>query len=140
LRREKEDAGRFEAENTKLNEHLKALMALTTVPEIQFHQLRIEQSVTAETPPSRTRTNQPLNAIERTVMTIRAKNYGDSGSIDKLIKAISTYPPLAEKLRRDQPVLLRDVQPRQMDSSDPGRSFVFFTIECFFADRLIKDE
>ncbi|HKS37998.1 MAG TPA: hypothetical protein VJW76_12450, partial [Verrucomicrobiae bacterium] len=117
LRREKEDEARLEAENTSLNEHLKALMARTTVPEIQFHELRIEQSV-----------------------TIKAKTYGDSQSIDRLIESISTYPPFAGKLRRDQPVLLRDVQARQIDSSDPGRSFVFFTIECFFADRLIKDE
>jgi len=116
-------------------------LQFTTVPEIQFHRLRIEQSISPETPPGPTRTtNQPLNAIERTVLTIQARNYGDSQAIDKLIETISLYPLFVENLRREQPVLLGDVQPRQLDSSDPNRGFVFFTIECFFAERIIKDE
>lgn len=116
-------------------------LQFATVPEIHFHRLRIEQTITPETAPGPTRaTNQPQNAIERTVMTIQARNYGDSQSIDKLIETISANPFFAENLRREQPVLLGDVQPRQLDSSDSGRTFVFFTIECFFAERIIKDE
>ena len=131
---------RFAAERSLWAPTLSALQ-FTTLPEIHFHRLRIEQTVTPETPPSLTRTtNQPQNAIERTLLTIQARNYGDSQSIDKLIEAISTHPFFAENLRREQPVLLGDVQPRQLDSSDSGRTFVFFTIECFFAERIIKDE
>jgi type IV pilus assembly protein PilM len=116
-------------------------LQFTAVPEIQFHRLRIEQSITPASPSGSTRgTNQPMKAIERTLMTIQAKNYGDSQSIDRLIETIAAYPFLAEKFRSDQPVLLKDVQPRQLDSSDTGRTFVFFTIECFFAERIIKDE
>ena len=74
------------------------------------------------------------------MMTIQAKNYGDSQSIEKLIETIRADPLFAANLRREQPVLLKDVQPRQLDSSDPRRSFVFFTIECFFAERIIRDE
>jgi len=114
-------------------------LQFTAVPDIQFHRLRIEQSITVETPPAR-ETNQVAKVVERTLMTIQAKNYGDSQSIDKLIETVAGYPFLAENFRRDQPVLLRDVQPRQLDSSDTRRTFVFFTIECFFAERIIKDE
>jgi len=71
---------------------------------------------------------------------IQGKNYGDSKAIDRLVETIASHPHFKQNLRRTDPVLLRDLQPRQVDPADPNRAFQLFTIECIFSDRVFKDE
>jgi len=122
-------------------------LQFTTVPGIEFHRLRIEQTISNQVPvvavtprSSRTSTNRITNIVEKTVLTIQAKNYGEPQAVDQLIEAIVAYPYFTNLLRSDQPVLLKDLQPRQVDPTDPNRTFVLFTTECFFADRAFQHE
>jgi len=122
----------------------------TTLPEIQFHRLKIDQTIVSP-PPSRavkpvkpgvrpTGTNAPPATIERTVLSIQAKNYGDAQAVERLIEIIATSSFFSNVLRHDQPVLLKDLQPQQVDPIDPNKSFVFFTTDCIFSERTLKDE
>jgi hypothetical protein len=122
----------------------------TVFPEIQFHRLKIDQTIAvppAPKPASKTSktvksgaTNSALGAVERTVLTIQAKNYGEAQSIDRFIESVSSFPFFTNVLRRDQPVLLKDLQQRQVDPADPAKSFVLFTTECVYSERVLKDD
>jgi len=119
----------------------------TTVPGIEFHRLRLERSQTTDVMPApnpvgggTTSTNKVTNVVEKLVLTIQAKNYGDAQTIDKLIESIAAFPYFTNTLRRDQPVLLKDLLPRQIDPANPGKTFLFFTTECYYSDRVLKNE
>jgi hypothetical protein len=122
-------------------------LQFTTVPNIQFHSLRIEQAVVSD-PGARAvvengvtlTPEKPASATEKTLLVIQGKNYADSKAIDKLVETIASHPHFKQNLRRTDPVLLRDLQPRQVDPADPNRTFQLFTIECIFLDRVFKDE
>lgn len=101
-----------------------------TVPGIEFHRLRLDRSQTTD----------PTNVVEKMVLTIQAKNYGDAQTIDKLIENIAAFPYFTNTLRRDQPVLLKDLLSRQIDPATPGKTFLFFTTECYYSDRVLKNE
>jgi hypothetical protein len=111
----------------------------TTVPEIEFHYLKIDLSTAGEATASAPQGTAPT-ATERIVMTIRGKNYGEPQALDRLVEAISNQPYFKANLRGVDPVLLKDLQPRQVDPSKPDRTFGLFTVECTFADRVIKHE
>jgi hypothetical protein len=113
----------------------------TTVPDIQFHSVRIDQTLVDEpggAPASAEA--KPPSVREKTVLTIRGKNYGDPRLLDKLVETMTAHPYFKGKLRAVDPVLLKDLQPRQVDPGDPNKTFVQFSIECTFADRILKDE
>jgi hypothetical protein len=125
-------------------------LQFATLPDIQFHRLRIEQTV-ATAPASKTAakparpgqaaaTNATPPAVEKTLLIINAKNYGDAQAIDKFIDAIAGSSFFTNVLRREQPVLLKDLQNRQVDPAEPTQSFVFFTTECVFTERTLKDD
>lgn len=124
-------------------------LQFTTLPEIHFHRLKIEQTVVVPPAPKPVKpvkpvkpgvTNAPPPAVERTVLTIQAKNYGEAQTMEKFIEAISVFPFFTNALRKDQPVSLKDFQQRQVDPADPGKSFVLFTTECIFSERTLKDD
>lgn len=122
-------------------------LQFTTVPNIQFHNLRIEQTVVNDPGVKAVvengatlRPEKPASATEKTLLVIQGKNYGDSKAIDRLVETIASHPHFKQNLRRTDPVLLRDLQPRQVDPADPNRAFQLFTIECIFSDRVFKDE
>lgn len=122
-------------------------LQFTTVPNIQFHNLRIEQTVVNDPGVKAVvengatlRSEKPASATEKTLLVIQGKNYGDSKAIDRLVETIASHPHFKQNLRRTDPVLLRDLQPRQVDPADPNRAFQLFTIECIFSDRVFKDE
>jgi type IV pilus assembly protein PilM len=120
-----------------------ALNALqyTTVPNIQLHHIRFDQTLVTDTPAAAPAAEgEPPRVTERTLLTIRGKNYGDPRSLDKLVEAIAAHPYFKGKLRAVDPVLLKDLQPRQVDPTDPYKTFGQFTIECTFADRILKHE
>ena len=112
----------------------------TTVPGIEFHRLRLERSQATDIVRGTTSTNKVTNVVEKMVLTIQAKNYGDAQTIDKLIESIMASPYFTNTLRRDQPVLLRDLLPRQIDPANASKTFLFFTTECYYSDRVLKNE
>jgi hypothetical protein len=92
--------------------------------------------------PARTTTPpkpQPV-VTERMLLTIQGKNYGDPSQIDRLIEEITRHPFFKERLRADQPVLLKELLPRQLDPGSTDRSFALFLIECYGAERLLQNE
>jgi type IV pilus assembly protein PilM len=122
-------------------------LQFTTAPDIEFHRLRIEQTLLPQAQPvpsaraaGPVSTNKTTNVVERIVLTIQAKNYGEPEAVDKWIEMITVEPYFTNHLRRDQPVLLKELQPRQVDPLAPSRTFSFFTTECIYSERLYKDE
>jgi hypothetical protein len=128
------------------------LSALQYVAEedVEFHRLKMEQSYrTAPVPRpagaakpagAPATTNVPMMTVERTVLSIQAKNYGEPEAVDRLIESIAGHADLTNRLRRDQPVLLKELLPRQVDPLDADRTFVYFTTECLFGERTFPNE
>lgn len=119
----------------------------TAVPGVEFHRLRLEQSHTTEIRPAsgpmaggQMSTNKVTNVVEKMVLNIQAKNYGDAQAMEKLIDTIAAFPYFTNTLRLDQPVLLKDLLQRQVDPANAARTFVFFTTECYYSDRVLKNE
>ena len=113
----------------------------TTVPDIQFHFTRIDQALVTDLPSAAaTDGGKAPRVTEKTLLTIQGKNYGDSRALDKLVETIAAHPYFKARLRAVDPVLLKSLQPRQVDPTDLNKTFVHFTIECTFADRILKDE
>ena len=136
-------------------------LQFTTVEDIEFHKLVVSLTLTKPPPvaaapatrtpvPPATRTLGPPAAVkpkppppvtEKVVISIQGKNYGDPKQIDRLIEEIVRNPYFRERLRADQPpVLLKDMQPRQVDPGNPNRTFALFTIECYCTERVLKHE
>jgi type IV pilus assembly protein PilM len=124
-------------------------LQFTTVEDIEFHKLAISQTVTkppapAPTPatgtpsPAAAKPKAPPPVTEKVVLSVQGKNYGDPKQIDRFIEEIVRNPYFKERLRADQPVLLKDLQPRQVDPGNPNRTFALFTIECYCAERTLK--
>jgi len=126
-----------------------ALSALqfTTIPNVQFLYVKMDQEIindpgvkTAAADGVTLTIEKPATTTERTRLVIQGKNFADPKSIDKLVETISTHPFFKERLRRTDPILLKDLPPRQVDPTDPSRTFQLFTIECIYSDRIFKDE
>ena len=126
-----------------------ALSALqfTTIPNVQFLYVKMDQEIINDPGVKATAadgvtltTEKPATTTERTRLVIQGKNFADPKSIDKLVETISTHPFFKERLRRTDPILLKDLPPRQVDPTDPNRTFQLFTIECIYSDRIFKDE
>ena len=136
-------------------------LQFTTVEDIEFHKLAISLTLTKPPPmaaapatrspaPPATRTpgqpavkpKPPPPVTEKVVLSVQGKNYGDirDRRIDRLIEEIVRNPYFKERLRAELPVQLKDLEQRQVDPGDPNRSFELFTIECYFAERVLKNE
>jgi type IV pilus assembly protein PilM len=132
-------------------------LEFTTVEDIEFHKLSVNLTVTKPPPPpaapapgspaaARTATApapkpKPAPPVtEKILLSIQGKNYGDPKQIGRLIEEIARHPYFKDRLRADQPVLLKDLQPRQVDPNNPNRSFALFVIECYGAEKALKNE
>lgn len=81
---------------------------------------------------------KPTNILEQITMRIRAKNSGPPAAMDKFIESIAAQPYFAGCLRKQSPVELKERQPTMVDPTDPSKTLVLFTIECYFAERLLS--
>ncbi len=124
------------------------------VDGVQFQRVQVERSLIEETPPKSAtpapaggggqatapqKPAKPKPIIkERMVLTIVGRNYLDSRNLNRLTESLARSPFFRERLRAEQGVLLKGLQSRQVDPSNPDRTFEFFTIECTFADREMK--
>jgi Tfp pilus assembly PilM family ATPase len=110
------------------------------VDNIQVQSLRLRQELIAapENPTAGSKadsTERPM--LEKTVLTIKAKNSGEARSTDRFIEAIAAQAYFAKRLRTNNPVLLKERLPPQVDPSNPDKSFMMFTIEAHFAERTL---
>jgi hypothetical protein len=133
-----------------------ALSALqfATVENVQFQRLRLDRALVKEPPPGAARTTGPTRRAaatkvapekgtlvkEQITLSIQGRNYGDATDIDRLIETIARHPYFKEHLRSEQPVLLKDLQPRQVDPTDARRTFSLFVIDCVYRERVFKYE
>ena len=83
---------------------------------------------------------KPGFSTEKTILTIQAKNFGDSANVDKFIEAIAATSHFRSSLRKSNPVILKNRLPTQVDPVDPSISFTMFTIECIYAERVLGHE
>jgi type IV pilus assembly protein PilM len=129
-----------------------ALNALqfATLPEIQVYRVKLEQAIVKPPPPPppkpvpKTSAPKPPTpksppVIERLTLIIQGKNYGETRHIDQFIERIQQQAFFLERLRTNQPVLLTDLQARQVDPAQPNRTCALFTVTCHFAERPMNE-
>ncbi len=113
------------------------------VDDIQVVRITIEQTVVnTETVPPTTADDKPVPgkpgySTEKIILTIQAKNFGDSSNVDKFIENVAAYPYFRSNLRKVNPIILKNRLPPQVDPVDPAISFTMFTIECNYAERVL---
>lgn len=83
---------------------------------------------------------KPAFTVEKTFLTITAKDFGQPPAAEKFIQAIAAEPYFRARLRPVNPIILRDRLPRHVDPDDTSRSYIPFTIECVFEERTVVDE
>ena len=113
------------------------------VDGIQVVRISIDQTVaTTEATPSTTADDKvvpgkPGSSLEKIILTIQAKNFGDASNVDKFIEAIAAAPHFRSNLRKVNPIILKNRLAPQVDPVDPAISFTMFTIECNYAERVL---
>jgi hypothetical protein len=55
-------------------------------------------------------------------------------------ESLAAYPYFKQHLAPVHPIRLKDRLPPQIDPLNPSNSFVLFTIECGYADRVFSDD
>ena len=80
---------------------------------------------------------KPGSSTEKIILTIQAKNFGDSANVDKFIEAIAALPNFKGSLRKSNPVILKNRLAPQVDPADASVTFTMFTIECNYAERVL---
>jgi len=112
------------------------------VDDVQVVWLQLQQAI-VQAPskpgtPSPGSSAKPPNILEQITMKIRAKNSGPPAAMDKFIESIAAQPYFAGCLRKHNPVELKERQPTTVDPTDPTKTLVLFTIECYFAERSLS--
>jgi len=112
------------------------------VEDIQVVHVQMVETITIPSPPADAPAPDPTKPPPEpprphsTVsLIIRAKNTGPALATDRFIESISSDPYFSAHLVKDNPVVLRERLPPQVDPLNPARSFVLFTLECFFSER-----
>lgn len=76
-------------------------------------------------------TNVPTNQI-LTTLSVLAKDSGDPPAAEKLMETISADPWFEANLRPVERVRMKDRFAPQVDPSDPSKTFILFTVDCYF--------
>ncbi len=83
---------------------------------------------------------QPAFTVEKSLLSISAKDFGEPPMRDGFIQAIGQQPYFKANLRTANSIRLVDLLPRHVDAEVGDRSYVPFTIECVFKERKVVDE
>jgi Tfp pilus assembly PilM family ATPase len=112
------------------------------VDDIQVVGLKMEQTLVHQdaVKASKNVRAQPAQTKEQMLLTITAKNFANNHAEDKFIETITSLPYFKDKLRKKEPVLLKNRLLRQVDPLDPARVFTLFTIECVYPERVLGHE
>lgn len=109
--------------------------------DVQFARFRTDHSFVVSPPTVVTKDNRkvviPGSSVEKIKFIIEAKDYGrdEDDNITRLREAIAEFPFFKERMDRSRGVRLESLSPRMSDPTDPGRSYVLFTLECQFPDK-----
>jgi type IV pilus assembly protein PilM len=112
------------------------------VDDIQVIGLQLQQA-TVQAPgkpgsPSPGSSAKATSILEQITLRIRAKNSGPPAAMNKFIETIAAQPYFAGRLRKQNPVELKERQPTTVDPTDPTKTLVLFTIDCHFAERSLS--
>ena len=116
------------------------------VDNIQLVRFNMHQTIIRPPPsPPRARGDRspvapPEPAVEKLVIVLEAKNYGEPAVVDQFIESIGKQPYFRENLREVNPIVLVNRLPPQVDPMDTDRTFTLFTVECIYRDRILGYE
>lgn len=116
------------------------------VEHIRMIQVRIEEGVTHTAGTKESRVGEkvipakPATVTQRFTMTLQAKDTGNPPATDKFIKALTELPWFRDNLSLGQSVRLKERGAEQVDPTDPTRTFILFTVECLFPEKVTRDE
>lgn len=79
-------------------------------------------------------TGAPTNQV-LTTLSVLAKDYGDPPAAEKLMESITADSWFGANLRPTERVRMKDRFAPQVDPSDPSKTFILFTVDCYF-DRI----
>jgi hypothetical protein len=83
---------------------------------------------------------KPASVIHKVSLLISARDSGEPPTAEKFIEALAAQPYFKERLRAEDPVLLRERLPQQLDPLDATNRFIPFSIECVFKEWRTFDE
>lgn len=78
----------------------------------------------------------PSEYIEQTIFTIEARSFAKPSAAESFMKAIEDSPWFRKNLRSHSPIRLKESQSAQVDSVDPGKITIPFTVECIAERKL----
>ena len=122
-----------------------ALNALqqATIEDIQLVRLRqtklpFDQAVKAKTNSVGTVAAKPASATEKVSIRLEARDTGvpPGQQVNRFKEAIASFPYFKQQLKQVDGVRLTELSPPQIDPSEPGRSFVFFALECQYPEKV----
>ena len=109
----------------------------TVVDDVQVVRIKTEQTVTF-VPSLRPVTNsagvtpgRKAITTEKNTISIQAKDFADPPAAEKFMDTIKRYPWFQQNLRRTEPIRLKDRSAPQADPTDPAKTFILFTVECY---------
>ncbi len=122
-------------------------MQFAVVDGVEVVRLQLDQTLTAM-PAVKPVTNalervtpgKPASVVHKVSLLISARDSGEPPAAEKFIEALATQPYFKERLRAEDPVLLRERLPQQLDPLDATNKFIPFSIECVFKEWRTFDE
>lgn len=83
---------------------------------------------------------KPAGVIHKVSLLISARDSGEPPATEKFIEALAAQDYFKERLRKQDPILLRERMPQQLDPLDATNRFVPFSIECVFKEWRTYDD
>lgn len=127
-------------------------LQMVTIPQIEFISLEQTEDVfisqiqpTAEEVQESRRTGLPpfvrTTFTENRTLRIQAKNMGEAQHIDTLITNIQNNAYFKGVLKDDQDEMVRLIERNspQADVTDISKSFILFTFECYFKEKVERN-
>jgi type IV pilus assembly protein PilM len=118
-------------------------LQLTLVKDFVVTRISIEQALIHKEPTKpkeEGKRGEPGKTTEIITMTIQAKDYADPGATEAFIETLAENPYFKANLRVESPITLKNRVSRQVDTTDPTKSFSLVTLECVFRERLLANE
>jgi len=117
------------------------------VDRVEITRLEIERSLTI-TPGTKTVTNannritigKPDTGLEKVVLRVQAKDYATPPMADLFIETLASHEYFTANLRPKDSIRLVERSPRQVDPLNPNRTFILFTIECYYNEKQVRGE
>jgi Tfp pilus assembly PilM family ATPase len=124
---------------------LKAL-SHTTLDDIQMVHVSLRQQL-IQVPATKSGSDgtktipaKPEHTLERVVLRVQAKNFGDAAAEDRFIEINSHQSYFQEHLSSENPIVLKARLPRQVDPLDSSKTFTLFTLDYVYPERVLGHE